>query len=669
MKREKYRDLYLQEAEELFSEMNSQLLLLEKNPGDGDALNAIFRAAHTLKTMSASMGFSNISTLAHRMEDVLDSLRSGGIDASEDVVELLFKSFDSLENMNMDVRETGADTVEAKEIMCLLEGVLRGRKGKTSSKKGKKPAKETGADLGIRDRNVLARIRVEGLFCYHVRVTIAEGCALKGVRALLVFKELGEIGEIVRSVPESGALEEEKFDRSFDCVFVSREGKKTIADKVSRILDIESVEVNKIQPGVPDSKSPASLPTEVGQAKNPAENVHRIQSVRVDIARLDRMMDFVEEMVTGKLRLFEIGSRIANPELTASMGQFSRLTQGLQMEVMGARLVPVGRIFERFPRLVRDLARKEGKKVRFELAGSDVEVDRTVLDEIGDPVIHLLKNAVDHGLETAEERMRNGKSEEGSLILSARREKSYVFIEIEDDGRGMDAAAISETALERGLVTDEDLKSMSEEEILELTFRPGFSVKKKVTEISGRGVGLDVVKDKAEQLGGRMLVRSSPGEGTKISICLPITTAVVQAVLVDIAGSVYAVPVSGIAEIIVVANADIKRAENQETVLYRDRVLPVFRAERIFFRAGGGQLDGDGTKTSSTRMAAPQHTRVLVVEFGGKQFGITVDRLIRQQEIVIRELPGELKGIRGFAGGTILGDGSVALVLDVANLL
>ncbi len=368
-----------------------------------------------------------------------------------------------------------------------------------------------------------------------------------------------------------------------------------------------------------------------------------------------------------------MGAKLPGADLKAIIEALSRLTDELQTEVMQARLVPVGQIFERFPRLVRDLAKKEAKRVRLDTVGSDIELDRTILDEIGDPLIHLLKNAVDHGIETHSERKKTSKPEEAKITLSATREKSHVFIEVADDGKGMSTGVIKKVALKLGLVKEEELAGMSKEQILLLTAHPGFSTRQEVTEISGRGVGLDVVKRRTEDLGGSMLIESEEGKGTKIVMRLPITTAVVRALLVKVSGRVFAIPISSVLEIIQAGKGQIKKIENEETLLHRGHVLPVARFDRLFGEPAmevrdSGQTALDSTASGNEAQNTDAKLNIVVLEFGSKKFGIVVDRLLTQQDIVIKQLTKELKGIRGFAGATILGDGSVALVLDVATL-
>ncbi len=676
-----YKKIYIQESDELLQLLNKNLLLLEKQPKNVNALNAIFRAAHTLKSMSASMGYGLIAELAHKMEDVLDQLRNHTIQVTDKVVDLLFKSFDSLEAMVESVQQDKEINIDTRPVLASLDKVM------VKGPEIKEEEVEEGISLNVFEKKTLARVKKEGYSCYIINVTLAKTCVLKSVRAFMIFRNLHTIGEVIKSKPDSQSLEEEKFEQGFGCIFITKEKQAKVKKKVSEVLDVEKVKVDqmKIDKSWDEIKEKPSL--EILQAQEAAplaagEHMRKIQSVRVDITRLDKLMNLVEELAISKLRLTEIGMKMPDPDLKAIIEGLSRLTDDLQTEVMSARLVPVSQIFDRFPRLVRDLAKKEQKKVRFDVIGGDIELDRTVLDEVGDPLIHLLRNAIDHGIEKSDVRKKIDKNEEARIMLTARREKSHVFIEVEDDGKGMDLNQIKDAALRRGVVNKEALESMTNEEVYLLTAHPGFSTKKEVTEVSGRGVGLDVVKQKTENLGGSIIIESVPEKGTKITMRLPITTAVVQALLVQILGKIFAIPISSVTEIVVVKESDINTIQGSETIMQRDRVLPIVRLDQLFRESKEKMslrgAEGDEAISEDEIASGASHPRndtdssrlnVVIVEFGMKQFGIVVEKLLMQQDIVIKQMTKELKGIRGFAGATILGDGSVALVLDVATLI
>ncbi len=653
-----YRKIYIEESDELLQEMNKALLTLEKDSQDSNALNAIFRAAHTLKSMSASMGYLPISDLAHKMEDLLDRLRKREIDVSDNTVDVLFKSFDLLERMVRLVAEDKKRECDISPTIAALDKII----GDTVIRPIKEDKVSKDLSLNVFIKKALVRTKKEGYKAFHIKVKLEKACVLKSVRVFMVFRNLHSIGEVIKSIPDSQAIEEERFDQTFGCVFVTKEGEGNIKKRVLEVLEIKEVKIKEIQI---DSSWEKEIPLDDIQdikeeQTNTSGHMRKIQSVRIDVSRLNKLMNLVEELAVGKLRLFEVASRFPDPELKNILEQFNRLTDDLQTEVMQARLVPVAHIFDRFPRLVRDLAKKQQKQIRFEVIGGNIELDRTILDEIGDPLIHILRNAIDHGIESLSERRKNGKPEEGSIVLSARREKSHVFIDVSDDGQGMDVKEIRDAAIRKKIITKEEAESMRDEEIFLLAAHPGFTTNKEVTEISGRGVGLDVARDKAIDLGGGLLIKSDIGKGTRVSMRLPVTTAVIQALLVLIRDKVFAIPISSIVEIIVVDKASIKKVKRQETILHRDKVIPIARPKRVLKTL----KDRDDTQDNISDKQS-----IVIVEYNAKQFGIVVDRLVSQQDIVIKQLTKELKGIRGFSGATILGDGSVALVMDVATLI
>lgn len=651
-----YKKLYLEEADQYLQEMNKNLLILEKDPADTQALNVIFRSAHTLKSSAASMGYQKTADLAHRMEDILDQIRRQAIKVNQGVIDLLFEAFDSLELM---VKASSQDKDFSGDIQPLLDSFDKLLLNTSEFKK--EEVQRDVAGFNDSERQALRRAEKEGFSIYVIHVTLDKNCVLKSARAFMVFRNLHTMGEVIKSIPDSRVIEEERFDLDFSCVFVTKEDKEVAREKVKEILDVKDVSIEEIS--VPQIEGGEILK---GQSSDDHEHMRKIQSVRVDISRLDKLMNLVEELAIYKLRLMEVSSKSDNADFKGMAETLNRLTENLQNEVMQARLVPIGQIFDRFPRLVRDLAKKQGKLVKFEMNGLDIEVDRTILDEIGDPLIHLLRNAIDHAIEVPPERKRKGKPEEGKIILSARREKSHIFIDVEDDGEGMDAARIKKTAIERGLVTQESAEAMTDKQILFLSTMPGLSTKKEITDVSGRGVGLDVVKDKTQSLGGRVLIESMPAKGCKMTMQLPITTAVVQALLIQSAEEIFALPISSVEEILVMQESDVKRIEREETLLHRDHVLPLVRLDRLLPITGAHHL----SSVSEPRTNAPSsRMNVVIVESNTKRFGIVVDKVVKQRDIVIKQLSKEFKGISGFAGATILGDGSVALVLDVATLV
>ncbi|HLD45397.1 MAG TPA: chemotaxis protein CheA, partial [bacterium] len=439
------------------------------------------------------------------------------------------------------------------------------------------------------------------------------------------------------------------------CVFITRESSEKVSQLVNEVLEVKGVQIVLIPADPAWNVLSCGDAADSDSRESPEsfhEHIKKLQSVRVDVLVLDKLMNLVEELTICKLRFADLNMRETSMGLKAAVEQMGRLTDDLQNEVMKARLVPVGQIFERFPRFVRDMAKAENKKVRLDMVGADIELDRTVLDEMGEPLIHLIRNAVDHGIESPAERKTKNKSEDGTITLSARREKNSVFIEVSDDGKGISVDLVKKQALAKGLVTHEVLQQMNDHEVLLLTTQPGFSTKEAITRVSGRGVGLDVARTKMEKLGGSLLIQSQRDEGTKFSMRLPLTTAVIKALLVKSQGRTYAMPVANIIELVIVKEENINTIENRETFFHRDRVLPLVRMD-----------------WESHAYEARNALNVVVVETGNNPFGIVVDSLVSQQDIVVKQLARELRGVRGIAGATILGDGNVALVLDVAGLV
>ncbi|MDP6685330.1 MAG: Hpt domain-containing protein, partial [Candidatus Omnitrophota bacterium] len=404
-KQNDYKKIYIQESDELLQEMNKNLLILEKEPQNKDALNAIFRSAHTLKSMSASMGYTPIAELSHKMEDVLDQLRTDMIIVSDKVVDILFKSFDSLESMVECTQEDKDLSGDISLLLTSLDKVML--KGPTIAEE----KVSAGLSLNKFEKKTLVRVKKEGYHCYYIKITLSKNCILKSVRAFMILRNLHTIGETIKSVPDSQSLEEEKFGQGFDFVFISKQSKTVVKKKAQEVLDVDKAEISEMK--IPDSWDKEVVREEFLDTQStreaplaPGGHMRKIQSVRVDISRLDKLMNLVEELAISKLRLSEVSLKLADIDLKVILEAFNRITDDLQTEVMHARLVPVGQIFGRFPRLVRDLAKKEQKKIKLDIIGSDIELDRTVLDEIGDPMIHLLRNAIDHGVEKVQERKK-----------------------------------------------------------------------------------------------------------------------------------------------------------------------------------------------------------------------------------------------------------------------
>ncbi len=669
-----YKELFINEAQEHLEALNQALLELEKDPGNPDVLTEIFRSAHTLKGMAATMGFDQLTELTHEMENVLDGLRSGDIGASQEIVDLLFTCFDTLGAIVAHIAEEESGPVDTQALIGELRRICEG------GRRPVPPLRKREAREADGPAPPSAELRKGERRKWRVRVHLDRDCVLKSVRVFMVTKKLTALGEVVGSAPPMEELEEEKFEHSFEVFVETASEPEEIEKSLLTIAEVVKVEVRALEgeempaeaasgtggpekgEGMPETVSISlaaaqgprpSSPEREEAAPAPASPV-RTQSIRVNISRLDNLMNLIGELVINRTRLQEIASAHDIPELKEVLAQTARLTAELQDEVMKTRMVPVEHIFNRFPRMVRDLAKSRGKEVDFIMEGKEIELDRTILEEISEPLMHLLRNAVDHGIDSPEEREAAGKPRRGTVKLVAKRDRNYVSIEVSDDGKGVDFQKILEIALEKGLISPDERFSVGPDDVLRIMALPGFSTAKEVTGVSGRGVGLDVVKNKVESLGGMLLMDSRPGEGTTFSLKLPLTLAIIQALLVRCRGQTYAIPLSVISETAIISTHEVRYVSSQEVIFLRDEAIPMVRLDRLL------EIPGE---------EAGDEFPVVVVEMAARRVAVAVDELIGQQEIVISSLDKMLKRIKGFGGATILGTGEVALILDIPSLL
>lgn len=660
-----YLDVFLEESKEHLSNLNQQLLTLEKNPGNQAALNEIFRAIHTLKGMSSTMGYEDLADLTHHMEDVLSDLKEGILQADSQVVDLLFQCLDRVQMTIEQIERTGTAGFNNQDLIKALGNVKADIF--TTQDQGEVIAgadtiqiasQSFSFDLNEYDLTVLQEAASRGYQIIYLRIAVDPASLMKSVRAFMVFKVLEEDCEVLKSNPPVPDLEDGKFDDTFDIIIVTKQPANIIIDRLEHISEIrvdtyETVDISQL--AVQQSTNTASQTTQ--ETKEPSDikgNQKIKQTVRVDIDRLDSLMNLVGELVMHKGRLEEIGSSRRIVELNETIEQIDRISSDLQSVVMKVRMVPIEQVFNRFPRMVRDLAKELNKEIDFQIEGKETELDRTVIDEIGDPLIHLLRNAVDHGIESPAVRAQMGKPRIGTIVLRARHEGNNVLIEVEDDGSGIDFERVKQKAVDKGLVSSKEAEEMPNEKALELLFSPGFSTSDNVTDISGRGVGLDVAKNKIEALNGEIHVDSKLGQGTKFKIKLPLTLAIIQALMVSVRDEIYAIPLSSVDETTMLSPEDIKLIQGQEVMVLRGTVLPLYRLDSL--------LEVPGEKQSDEMY-------VVVVSKGDKQIGLVVDGLIGQQEIVIKSLGKFLAGIPGIAGAIVAGDGNVRLILDIATLL
>lgn len=681
-----YLDMFIEESKEHLQAINENLLALEQNPQSLDIINVVFRSAHTLKGMAATMGFEKMAHLTHDMENGLDLMRNGKLAVTQFVMDVLFSCVDVLETQLNQIIETGTDAgVNVDSLVEQLKAIASGKAAPAApAAVASAAADESQADhlnLNEYESTILQQSKEKGFTAYNIVVALEEKCVMRAARAYMVFDAYERIGEIIKSEPRVEDLEEEKFENQFTLVLVTQEDVEKVRKAGLNVSEVASVEVTpidvhvtapaaaapvaqqaqQIEPIVQAAQQAAAAAAPVVAAPKAAvQDTKKPQlgkSVRVDIERLDVLINLFSELVIDRTRLEQIARDLGNQSLYETVEHMSRISTDLQNIVMTIRMVPVETVFNRFPRMVRDLARDLNKKVNFVIRGQETELDRTVIDEIGDPLVHLLRNSLDHGLERPEARLQNGKDETGLVELVAFHSGNHVFIEITDDGNGINRQGVLKKALEKGIVDQFTAENMTDQQVYDLLFHSGFSTAEVISDVSGRGVGLDVVKTKIESLGGRVLVQSTPGKGTKFSIQLPLTLSIIQAMLVQIADEKYAIPLSSIIETAIINKADIKKVHKQAVIDFRGRVVPLLSLEEIF---------------SIPRPEADnlEEQNVVIVRKGDKMAALIVDSFIGQQEVVLKSLGKYLTGgVFAISGATILGDGQVALIMDCNALI
>lgn len=679
-----YMDMFLDESHEHLQSLNEGLLSLEENSDDVSVVNEIFRNAHTLKGMSATMGYNKIAELTHEMEDVLDLIRKEQLKLNEDIIDTLFKCLDSLEQMINSVGDgESEDVVDVTDLVAKLSSISKGTpmpKVADAAAKAAPQATVAGPSIALTDvdKDVLKQAKESGMIGIHVQVTLSATCLLKSARSYMVMNALDELGDVIKSVPPAEDLEQEKFDHTFDVLLITAAEVKDVEEALENISEIEKVSVSVVDPDAKtgekaskpaeapkaaEAKTPAKVPAKIpskapvkkeASKKDAPHHKHQSQSVRVDIEKLDTLMNLMGELVINKVRLEQIGQTHRLAELTETLEQMDRVTTDLQNIVMKVRMVPVSAVFNRFPRMVRDVSKELNKEINLTIEGEETELDRTVIDEIGDPIMHLLRNSLDHGVEHPDDREAKGKPRTGEVGLIARHEGNNVVIMVTDDGAGINADVIRRKAVEKGMISQEEADKLDDADAVRLIFLPGFSTAEKITDISGRGVGMDVVRSKIEALSGHVDVETKIDEGSVFKIKLPLTLAIIQAMLVKVQEEMYAIPLGSIDSTINIQPTDIKTVRNKEVIVLRGEIIPIIRMEET--------LQVPHVKDSDEIF-------VVVVHAGEAKAGIVVDNLIGQQEIVIKTLGNLFAGLKMFSGATVLGDGRVALILDVATMM
>lgn len=636
-----YRDVFLSESAEYLQAITDGLLALESNPIDLEPVETVFRGAHSLKGMAAAMGYVRTQELTHKMESLMATVRSRAQVADSSLIDLMLQATDRVRELIAD-ESSEQDTVSADDMIALL--IER-------TERADAPASTSAP----RAASAASPSSAEGA-AYRVTVTLEEGCVLKGVRAYMVIKRLGHLGTVTETVPPARELEDEKFDRAFEVVVQTRANAATLREAVMAVTEVENAEVQVVSP-----ESAPQVPTDLSGSPATASRptmpkIAETQTVRISIGHLDTIVNLVGELVIIRSRLEDIADRVGDGDLDESLDVLKRISADLQQEVMQTRMVPVSNIFNRFPRMVRDLARDLGKDIVLEMEGLDIELDRTVLDEIGDPIVHLLRNAIDHGIESPEDRRAASKPERGTVRLIAERVRDQVLISVADDGRGMDVERIWSKAVERGLVDAADRDSYTDHDVLMFVCIPAFTTVDQATRVSGRGVGMDVVKGKIEYLGGGIMLASAPGEGMRISLQLPLTLAIIQALLIRSGGQVYALPLSAVDEVLSPDEVTFRTVDGAPVVALRDgSVVSLSDLDELHGRATWDEAD-----------AEKKH--LILVRHGQALRALAVPTLLGRREIVIKPLSPLFRGLQGLGGATVLGDGRVALILDPRTL-
>jgi len=668
-----YMSMFLEESMENLQTLNESLLELEQRPEDIDKLNEIFRVAHTIKGMAATMGFSQMAELTHNMENILSEFREGKLKVTEKVVTVLFTCLDTLERMVNNISEGNSEEISIDEILRDLHSMAEGED--TPENKVKEKDVTSGIidnndkiNLNEYDINVVKQAIDKMFNAYEINIQISENTLLKAARAFLIFKSLEEYGEIIKSIPGPEDLESENFGFKINLIYITHKDKAEIIDILVNISEVENVtaedvdvktdtdnlkqelgDFKKIEKSLEVKKIESKNNVLVDDKKEASVHKKAHQSVRVDLERLDKFMNMVSELVIHRTRLEQISSVHKLTDLNETLEQVARATSELQELVMKIRMLPLEVVFNRFPRMIRDLSKELDREMELVIKGQETEIDRTVIDEIGEPLLHLLRNAADHGIEPREVRIAKGKNPIGRISLIAYAEGTKAIIKVIDDGAGLDVDRIKAKADKVGINTE----GMTDADIKNLIFAQGFSTNEKVTDISGRGVGMDVVKTKIAALGGTVDAISEIDKGTSFIITLPLTLQIIQALLVKIGDETMAISLGYIDRVIDYKDDLIKRTNNKEVIVYNESVIPLVRVNKKM------QIEtNDKTKKY-----------IVIVKVGEKIVGLLVDSLLGQQEIVIKPLGKTLQGLKEYIGATILGDGLVTLILDVAALV
>jgi len=684
-----YLSMFIEESKEHLQSLNEQLLILEKEPDNSDTINEIFRAAHSLKGMAGTMGYKKMQRLTHEMEDVFSEIRNGKVQVNAELVDLLFQCLDELSKYLDNIIATSDEGSESNEQLPeLLNDFVKnaGTPQATVTKQepvaaatatavmesAKTEEKFRALKIADHEKKAIEKAYELGKNVFGMTVHISENCILKAARAFLVFKTLEEFGDVIKSNPEVQEIEDEHFDFDFSIFFVTNENEEKIKKVVLNVSEIQSVDIGvientKSEQSVVQTEATASTTEKESAAtaksgtKQNSVGTKQVvkQSVRVDVEKLDNLMNSVSELIIAKNGLASISAAEVELQNRAEFNEqieyLERITTELHQSVMKVRMVPIESVVNKFPRMIRDLSKKLNKRMELQMTGEDTELDRTVVDQIGDPLQHLLRNSADHGLESNEARVAAGKPEVGTIFLNAYQEGNNVVIEVGDDGGGINIEKVKKKAIEKGLITEEQAENLSDKDAVDLLFKPGFSTADTISDVSGRGVGLDVVKTNIEALGGDIEARTKRGEGSSFIIRLPLTLAIIQALMVELGTEKYAIPLGCIQTIEDIAIGDIMYVQSKQVINLRGTVIPLLNLDEM--------LDVEAPEGN------PESITVVIVRKGDRLAGLIVDNLIGQLEIVIKSIGKYINNSKMISGATILGDGEIALILDVNSML
>ncbi|WP_164215180.1 chemotaxis protein CheA [Virgibacillus sp. YIM 98842] len=654
-----YLDVFLEESDEHLQAINNHLLELEKNPENLEMVHEIFRSAHTLKGMAGTMQFQDIASLTHQMENVFDKMRNNELKVNEHVVDIIFQAVEALEQMVEAIRQGESGSMDVTALVSHLKDIEGGDDQTELEHKAAKEQFNPHMNLDEYQMTVVKQAIEQGFTPFQITVNLSEDCLLKAARVYMVFEVFEEFGEIIKSVPAVEELEAEEFETQFSVVVLSKAPAAEIEARVHTISEIESVTLTALDMNVKKAMDKKTVQdhldkTKESQSTSANNNGKHTSSktIRVSSERIDQLMNLFEELVLDRGRLEDISAKKNDLELTETVEHIAKVSQDMQDLILTMRMVPVEQVFNRFPRMVRGLAKDLGKNIDLEIIGADTELDRTVIDEIGDPLVHLIRNSIDHGIETEEARRRAGKPSNGKLILRAYHSGNHVFIEIEDDGAGINREKVVQKAIENGLITGDRAEELKDEDVYQLILASGFSTADKVSDISGRGVGLDAVSNKIAALGGHIFIESDPGRGSKFSIQLPLTLSILSSLLVHVQKEIFGIPLSSVVETVLLNEQDIMYSHRQQVMDFRGKIIPLLSLKEV--------LEVPGYEQDKEQ----KHLSVVIVKKGERMTGLIVDAFIGKKEVVLKSLGNYLKGIFAISGATILGNGQVSLIID-----